>query len=138
MSANSFPSQESFERLRRLRALLLQLHKALLESERLEYENIFGPIRSRGEFFQLVIGHEWFDWLRPISQYIVQIDEATSSKEPMTLQAAKELLQEGRSLFNTIQTGEHSKERYYRAIQRDPDIASMHGEVTSLLKADEE
>ncbi len=113
--------------------MLLQLHKALLESERVEYERLNGPVQSRGEFFQLVIGHEWFNWLRPISQYIVQIDEAMSAKEPMTLSTADALLDDGRSLLHSLQAGTPSEQRYQKAIQRDPEIASMHAEVLKLL-----
>ncbi len=133
MSSNRLPSETSFQHLRELRGLLLQLHKALLESERVEYERLNGPVQSRGEFFQLVIGHEWFNWLRPISQYIVQIDEAMSAKEPMTLSTADALLDDGRSLLHSLQAGTPSEQRYQQAIQRDPEIASMHAEVLKLL-----
>lgn len=83
----------AFQRLRDTRALLLRLHKALLDSERIVYEQFHGRIPSSGEFFRLVIEHEWFSWLRPMSQLIVQIDDVLSPKEPMTLGQAEELLE---------------------------------------------
>ena len=128
------PSLEfTLQSLRELRGMLLQLHKSLLESEKIEYERSHGRIQSRGEFFQLVLGHEWFDWLRPISQFIVQIDEFLSSKTPVTLDAATSLLDQGRSLLIADEAGTHPEQRYYWAIQRDPDIAFMHIRVTKLL-----
>ncbi len=123
-----------FQRLREVRAALLRLHKALLESERHVYEQFHGRIRSKGEFFQLVIADEWFSWLRPFSQLIVQIDEALSAKEPITLHRANELLDEARSLVAPSEEGTTQQQRYYQAIQRDPDIAFMHAEVSSLLR----
>jgi hypothetical protein len=122
------------QRLRQLRTALIRLHKALLDSERIVYEQFHGRIQTNGEFFRLVIGHEWFSWLRPISQFIAHLDETLSSKEPVTLEQANQLLEQARSLLqpaseNTL------KKRYYHAIQRDPNIALMHAEVANLLVA---
>jgi hypothetical protein len=134
MSSNDPALEETLHRLRELRGLLLRLHKALLESERVEYEQTYGPIQSKGEFFQLVIGHEWFNWLRPISQYIVLIDESMSVKEaPITLATAQALLEEGRSLLRSLQEAAPAGQRYHQAIQRDPAIEWMHSRVLGLL-----
>jgi hypothetical protein len=43
--------------LSKLRIKLLRLHKLLLETERLTYEQVRGQV-SRGELLQLVISHE--------------------------------------------------------------------------------
>jgi hypothetical protein len=97
------------------------------------YERLHGRIQSKGEFFQLVIQDEWFSWLRPFSQFIVQIDEALSAKEPITLDKANELLTEVRSLISPAEEGTMQQQRYFQAIQRDPDIALMHADVSRLL-----
>lgn len=134
MSSNSSNSLDSsFQRLRELRSLMLRLHKALLHSERIVYEQFYGRIPSSGEFFRLVIEHEWFSWLRPMSQFIVQIDDVLNSKEPMTLGQADELLDQARTMLQPSAEGTSAEKRYFRAIQRDPDIALMHAEATRLL-----
>jgi hypothetical protein len=94
-----------------------------------------GGIRSRGEFFQLVLQDEWFSWLRPFSKFIVQIDEALGAKEeePLTLNRANELLDGVRILISPSAEGTNRERRYYQAIQRDPNIALMHAEVSRLL-----
>jgi hypothetical protein len=120
--------------LRQLRSLLLRLHKALLESEREVYEQLYGRIASTNEFFQLVLGHEWFDWLRPMSQFIVQIDEFLSAKEPGTLANVRLLLQQAGGLLAPASGGTIAEQRYYHAIQRDPQIALMHAEAATLLR----
>lgn len=132
-SVNSLDS--SFQRLRELRSVLLRLHKALLHSEKNVYEQFYGRIPSSSEFFRLVIEHDWFNWLRPMSQFIVQIDDVLNSKEPMTLGQAEELLEKARVMLQPSIEGNSAERRYYRAIQRDPDIALMHAEATRLLKA---
>ena len=133
MSFTYPPANLPFQRLRDVRAALLQLHKALLDSERDMYERFHGRIRSKGEFFQLVVQDEWFSWLRPFSKFIVQIDEALSAKEPITLHQANELLDEARSLVSPDEAGTNREQRYYQAIQRDPNIALMHADVSRLL-----
>ena len=136
MSSYDSSLDATLQQLRELRPALLRLHKALLESERIIYEQFHGRIQSKGEFFRLVIGHEWFSWLRPISQFIVQIDEVLSSKEPVPLSKASELIQEARKLLQPSQEGTSLQKRYYRALQRDPNIALMHAEVSKLLATD--
>ncbi|MFQ4144763.1 hypothetical protein [Chlorogloeopsis sp. ULAP02] len=133
MSSHNPSLDATLQQLRQVRQALLSLHKALLESERVGYEQFYGRIKSKGEFFQLVVGHEWFDWLHPISQFIVQIDEVMSSKEPVTINQANQLLAEARMLLQPSEEGTTMQIRYYQAIQRDPDIAFMHAEVSKLL-----
>jgi hypothetical protein len=127
------PIASLLQRLRQLRTALIRLHKALLDSERIVYEQFHGRIQTNGEFFRLVIGHEWFEWLRPISQFIAHLDEVLSAKEPVSLDEANQLLDQARSLLQPAETGNTLEKRYYHAIQRDPKIALMHADVASLL-----
>ncbi|MFH7028759.1 MAG: hypothetical protein ACHBN1_26030 [Heteroscytonema crispum UTEX LB 1556] len=136
MSSSNLSLDFPFQRLREVRLALLRLHKALLNSERIVYEQFNGRIQTNGEFLRLVIGHEWFNWLHPISEFIVQIDEVLSAKEPATLNQANELLAQARTLLKPSEQGTSLQTRYYSAIQRDPDIALMHAEVSKLLATD--
>jgi hypothetical protein len=136
MSTHSSSLEFSLQRLRKIRTVLLPLHKALLESERVTYEQFNGRILSKREYFQLVVGDEWFSWLRPLSQLIAQIDETLGSKQPVTLEQVNQLLEEVQKLLQPSEQGTTLEKRYYRAIQRDPDVALMHSEVFRLLKAE--
>lgn len=134
MTDSNSPSIPVYQKLKTLRSLLLRLHKALLDVEHDSYERIHGPIASKGEFFQLVIGDEWFGWLRPISQFIVKIDEGLSAKEPISPNQLYSLVAEARDLL-PLEESDNSEAavRYQRAAQNDPTIADMHAEVLSLL-----
>ena len=70
MSVNQPSLDHAFQTLRKARTLLLHLHKALLDSEKELYEQQFGPIPSKGQFLQLVMGDPWFNWLRDYSQLL--------------------------------------------------------------------
>ena len=133
-STNSSPNAVRHHLLQ-VRSAFLRLHKALLDSERMLYEQFYGRIPSSGEFFRLVIGHEWFNWLRPMSQFIASVDETLSTKEPLTLERANELLEEARRINYLSEDGTPEQQRYYYAIQRDPNIAIMYVEVGQLLAA---
>src|SRR5215469_12831763 len=72
------------KRLTELRDALLQLHKALLESEKISYEAAFGQISSPYHFLHLATQDPWFTWLMPVTQLIANVDEALDAKEPAT------------------------------------------------------
>ncbi|HIK56900.1 MAG TPA: hypothetical protein IGS37_17265 [Synechococcales cyanobacterium M55_K2018_004] len=129
--------EQSLTRLRNFRLALLRLHKALLDSERGIYEQFHGRIRSNTEFFQLVIQDDgWFSWLRPMSQFIVQIDDVLHAKEPVTQQQVEDLLNQAEVLIQPAEFGTPMEKGYFRAIQRDPDIALMHADMMQILVGD--
>lgn len=130
MSLTEFDS--TLQRLGQVRFALLRLHKALLDGERSDYEQANGRVTNT-EFFHLVLENEQFAWLRPISQFIVQIDEALDAKEPITLDQASELLTQTKQLLRPTATGTDLEQKYDRAIQQDPDIAFMHAEMMNML-----
>ena len=124
-------------RLQTIRPELLKLHKALLYSERKVYEQANGPIINSGEFFRLVTQDEAFDWLRPISKFIVQIDELLDlrKKERIEPESAAILLEKARLMLKPNKDSlTPLGERYFRAIQRDPKIALMHADISQQLR----
>lgn len=135
MTNSTFGSMPAYEKLRALRPRMLRLHKALLEAEQDSYERIHGPITSKMELFQLVIGDEWFEWLRPISQFIARIDESIASKEPVSPNEIHGLLAEAHDLL-PLQSDEASEAavRYQRAVDNYPKIATLHEQVMTVLK----
>lgn len=123
----------AFQNLRQVRKSLLDLHKSLLNSERRVYEEFHGPVQSPHEFFQLVTEHEWFSWLRPMSQFIVQMDDVILAKEPLPPQRATDLIEQTRLMLQPSEFGTPLEKGYFQAIQRDPNIALKHASITQLL-----
>ena len=82
------------KRLAGLREALLGLSKALIESERVTYEQTIGKISSPNHFLQLLLTDPWFAWLQPLSQLIVAMDEALDARTPLTGAAADILVKE--------------------------------------------
>jgi hypothetical protein len=124
-------SRHARERLNGVRDALLRLHKALLESERLGYERANGRIASSQEFLQLALQHEWFAWLRPVSELIVQIDELLDGEEPVTDERGSVLVERTRTLLTDGQAP--FGRRYHELLQRDPSVLVAHGGVIGRL-----
>jgi hypothetical protein len=134
-SSPDIPLTESTrQHLRDLRNKLLHLHKAMLDDERTAYERVHGRITSSGELFQLVIAHEWFAWLHPLSELVVQIDEMLEAYELATTGDAQALIEHARMLLTPSETGNRFEQKYYGALQREPSVVLAHAEVKRLLK----
>lgn len=118
----------------RLRDALLELHKTLIDSERVGYEETFGSIASPNEFLRLLLNDPWFTWLRPLSGFVSAMDEALDGKEPMTVEQAGQFVVEAKALLTPNEHGEGFARHYFIAIQRDPDVALAHANVRRLRR----
>jgi hypothetical protein len=121
--------------LTELRDALLRLHKALMETERVGYEQTFGKISSPYQFWQLLTDDPWFAWFRPVSQLIAAMDEALDAKKPLTKTAADQLISQTRLMLMPTEGGEGFSQHYDEALQRDPDVVFAHAAVAKLLRA---
>ena len=121
------------QRLQELRDELLKLHKALVDSERVTYEQTIGAIKSPNHFLQLLTHDPWFAWLQPLSQLIVAMDEALEEKEPLTTPSVDALFHQARLLLVVSEEGEGSSRHYFDALQRDPDVVLAHADVAKIL-----
>jgi len=116
-----------------LRNALLSLHKALVDSERVSYEQAIGAIQSPNHFLQLLTRDAWFAWLHPLSQLIVAMDEALDEKEPLTAAGVEALVSQARLLLVASERGEGFPTHYYEALQRYPDVVLAHAEAKKHL-----
>src|SRR5664279_1056050 len=87
------------QRLTAVREALLNLHKALLESERISYEQTFGKITSPYQFLKLLTEDPWFAWLQPVTQLLAAMDVALDAKAPLTAAVADELISRTRKML---------------------------------------
>ena len=132
-AGSSMPAASSRprDRLSAIRAGLVDLHKQLIESERVPYERDHGRIASTGEFLRLVLHDEWFAWLHPLSELIVAIDQALADDEPVTESSAAAFVERTRALLT--HGGPVFGRRYRDVLQRDPGVLVAHGQVIGRL-----
>ena len=121
--------------LSELRIKLLRLHKLLLDTERITYEQVRGQV-SRGEMLQLAIDHNQFAWLHQLSKLIMQIDDLLDADQPITSEAISVLLADIRTLLTPDQLGDDFALKYDAAFQRNPDVVLAHADVVTVLASD--
>ena len=124
-------------RLTNARSGLLRVHRALLEAERALYEREFGRIPNSGTLLQLILEDPWFQWLRPMSQLIVQIDDWLEADQlaPGSPDEAEILLAEVRDRLTPNEAGADFQKRYLRLIQEEPAVAVAHAAVRQLVNS---
>ena len=122
--------------LSQLRAALLALHKALVDSERVSYEQNIGTIPSANHFLKLLTDDPWFAWLHPLSQLIVALDEALDAKAkiPLTAETVQTLVKRTSELLVASETDEGFARHYFDALQRDPDVVMAHAVAAQIFR----
>lgn len=126
---DSLDDQQNRRRLAEFRHVLFNLHKTLIESERITYERVFGSITTSAKFLQLLIRDPWFAWLEPFSRLLVMIDERLDSQEPIDSDGVDSFVTEGRALLTPSEIGDGFPTQYFEALQRDPDVILAHADV---------
>jgi hypothetical protein len=115
-----------------IRIKLLHLHKQLLDTERIRYEQVRGQV-SNGKLLQLAIDDDRFAWLHRLSESIVQIDELIHSDEPIASEAIAALIADVRMLLTPDEAGNDFAVKYDAAFQRNPDVVLAHADLVALL-----
>ena len=121
------------EQLQRLRTPLLNLHKTLLNFERINYEKVNGNV-TPNQLLNLLLQDQQFAWLHVISELIVRIDELLDSKEQLKEEEIESIIQEGRKLLTPVEISEEFGRKYQYALQQDPNVVMAHQEVRDSLK----
>jgi hypothetical protein len=122
------------QRLEGIRVALVDLHKTLVDHDRVRYEQTIGPIRSPNHFLELLTRDPWFAWLHPLSELIVAMDQALEEKEPLTKAVADALVQQAGVLLAPSEAGEGFSRHYFDALQEDPDVVLAHAEAARLVR----
>ena len=119
-------------KLDKLRHALLQLHKTLLDAQRVRYERENGRVESRGELLELVLEDASFEWLRVLSSLIARLDE-------LAVADGKDASGEMRGVIERLRTlvrfeGNSGFTGPYREIvEAVPDALVAHVQLSRLL-----
>jgi hypothetical protein len=120
------------EDLDKLRHALLELHKTLLDAQRIRYEREHGRVESRGELLDLVLRDASFEWLRVLSALIAGLDELAAVDD-------KDVSAEMRAMIDRLQAlvrfegNSGFTEPYREIIESVPDALVAHVRLSRLL-----
>ena len=119
-------------KLDKLRPALLQLHKTLLDAQRIRYERENGRIESRGELLALVLEDTSFEWLRVLSALIARLDELAEADDKDVSGELRGVIERLRTLVrfegNAGFTGP-----YREIVDAVPDALVAHVQLSRLL-----
>ena len=123
--------------LDKLRPALLQLHKALLDAQRIRYERENGRVESRGELLALVLEDASFEWLRVLSALIARLDELAAADK--VDDKNKDAGAEVRGVIERLRTlvrfegNSGFTDPYREIIEAVPDALVAHVQLSRLL-----
>jgi len=124
-------------KLDKLRAALLQLHKALLDAQRIRYERENGRVESRGELLALVLEDASFEWLRVLSALIARLDELAEADK--VDDKSGDACAEMRGVIERLRTlvrfegNEGFTGPYREIVEAVPDALVAHVQLSRLL-----
>ena len=123
------------QRLELARLALLRVHKLLLDVERARYEKVHGRVPNNASFLQLAAYDPFFDWLRPMLQLVLLIDERTADKrQPLGSAEAQALFARARTLLAADEAGDAFQRLYAQALQQAPPLAVLARQVALHLE----
>jgi hypothetical protein len=117
-----------------LRHVLLELHKAMIDAQRVSYERDHGRIGSAGEFLGLVLEHPEFGWIRELSALIASLDEWAELSDKVGDAELTTITDKLRSL---VQAGGSSdfNHQYWVMAEATPNVLVAHVKLWRLLAA---
>jgi hypothetical protein len=117
---------------------LRELHRALLDCARRDYEREQSRRLSAGQLLQLVTTDPFFGWLRSLSELIVDIDIVRDAEPALMDELASALRPAIEHLISTparAQAAGPFAEHYWRYVQDDPHVAIAHVAVKQALES---
>ena len=137
-----------------MRRELLDLHRALVDSERREYERTRGRMTDRA-FLEALIGVPELAWLNPLTSLIVRLEEALegnatgnstgnaaenasgNAAESARSAAVADCVAEIRKLLRPNAGGYGFQRKYAEAMQRSPEVVVAHGRAVAAVGREE-
>jgi len=119
-------------KLDKLRHALLQLHKALLDAQRIRYERENGRVESRGELLALVLEDASFEWLRVLSALIARLDELADVDDRDVSGELRAVIERLRTLVR-FEGNDGFTAPYREIVEAVPDALVAHVQLSRLL-----
>ena len=118
-----------------LRLATLELHKALLDAQRIRYERDHGRIRTSSEFLGLVLEHPAFAWLRALSSLIAQLDEWIEERDERGEEELRAWVEALRALLATDSANAVFSKPYRELVDAVPEVLVEHVKLWRLLES---
>ena len=115
-----------------LRHVLLDLHKSLLDAQRIRYEREHGRVASSQAFLGLVLEHPTFAWLRSMSALIARLDE-WMEEEDRPPEGLSSIVSALRSLIEADGKIASFSTPYWQIVNDVPEVLVSHVKLWRFL-----
>src|SRR5262245_50438118 len=115
-----------------LRHALLDLHKTLLDAQRVRYERDPGRIESAGGLLDIVLNAPAFEWLRVLSALIARLDELAEENGDSSAPDMRSVIDRLRTLVR-FEGNAGFTEPYREIVEAVPDALVAHVRLSRLL-----
>ena len=112
---------------------LLDLHRALVEAERRNYERGRGRLPDR-DFLEALINDPALGWLSALTALIVRLDELLEEGSPEPASAREHCVAQIRKLLKPAAGATEFHRKYAEALQQSPDVVVAHGKAMRALE----
>ena len=115
-----------------VRHAMLELHRRLIDAQRIQYEKLHGRVETASEFLGLVLAHGDFEWIRLLSALMAQLDEWRESerRDPAELDAILAAL---RQLLQKDGPNAEFSRKYWEMVEGTPAVLIDHVKLTRIL-----
>ena len=118
--------------LEQVRHAILELHRRLIDAQRIQYEKLHGRIQTSSEFLGLVLEHPDFEWIRALSALVARLDE-WSEEDPADPRELQVILDTLRRLIQPQGSDTSFGRRYWGMVEGTPEVLIDHVKLTRLL-----
>ena len=115
-----------------VRHAMLELHRRLIDAQRIQYEKLHGRVETNNQFLGLVLEHPDFEWIRALSALVAQLDEWREA-DPADAQARDAILETLRLLIDPHGSESGFGRKYWQMVQGHPEVLIEHVKLTRLL-----
>jgi hypothetical protein len=123
---------------KRLSQALTGLHRSLIQHARRDYERDHGAIAGPAQFLRLLTNDAFFAWLRPLSELIVNIDEAgefDESARDKVSAAVRSSVEQLVAAPGGDPLSEEFTRHYWPLVSEHPEITMAHAGVKQAISA---
>ena len=120
------------QQLQQVRHAMLELHRRLIDAQRIQYEKLHGRIETPSEFLGLVLEHPDFEWIRALSALVAQLDE-WSEEQPGDERELQVILDTLRRLIQPQGSDSAFGGKYWEMVENTPEVLIEHVKLTRLL-----
>jgi hypothetical protein len=116
-------------KLRSVSRQLLPLHRALIDAVKADYALAYEPVEQPTHLLRLLNDDPFFEWLKPLTSLIVDIDEM--ARQDFTGDDFAAISQRLEALFGTTSTSDFAA-KYLPLLQQSIDLAVAHAALKKL------